>query len=247
MNWHYIDSGENNGKFNMDFDIQLADMVDKNNSFFRLYQWKPYCISLGANQSFDDINVDLIRQNGIDVVKRPTGGRAILHAEELTYSVCISTFSGLSSHEIYRKISLALVAGLRNYDGRLQNIELETLQPDFAKLLKLPQGKICFSSTAKSEVKFAGKKIIGSAQRKMKNSILQHGSILIGKYHRNLSKYIISSSFEENDFDDKTIELETILNQPIDLTKLKEDLAIGFRQEWNIDSFVAELSEKEII
>jgi len=247
MNWHYIDSGENNGKFNMDFDIQLADMVDKNNSFFRLYQWKPYCISLGANQSFDDINVDLIRQNGIDVVKRPTGGRAILHAEELTYSVCISTFSGLSSHEIYRKISLALVAGLRNYDGRLQNIELETLQPDFAKLLKLPQGKICFSSTAKSEVKFAGKKIIGSAQRKMKNSILQHGSILIGKYHRNLSKYIISSSFEENDFDDKTIELETILNQPIDLTKLKEDLASGFRQEWNIDSFVAELSEKEII
>jgi len=247
MNWHYIDSGENNGKFNMDFDIQLADMVDKNNSFFRLYQWKPYCISLGANQSFDDINVDLIRQNGIDVVKRPTGGRAILHAEELTYSVCISTFSGLSSHEIYRKISLALVAGLRNYDGRLQNIELETLQPDFAQLLKLPQGKICFSSTAKSEVKFAGKKIIGSAQRKMKNSILQHGSILIGKYHRNLSKYIISSSFEENDFDDKTIELETILNQPIDLTKLKEDLASGFRQEWNIDSFVAELSEKEII
>lgn len=247
MNWHYIDSGENTGKFNMDFDIQLADMVDKNNSFFRLYQWKPYCISLGANQSFDDINVDLIRQNGIDVVKRPTGGRAILHAEELTYSVCISTFSGLSSHEIYRKISLALVAGLRNYDGRLQNIELETLQPDFAKLLKLPQGKICFSSTAKSEVKFAGKKIIGSAQRKMKNSILQHGSILIGKYHRNLSKYIISSSFEENDFDDKTIELETILNQPIDLTKLKEDLASGFRQEWNIDSFVAELSEKEII
>lgn len=247
MNWHLIDSFENTGKYNMEFDIQLAEKVDVENSFLRFYQWKPYCISLGANQSFEDVNLSLAQADGIDIVKRPTGGRAILHAEELTYSVNISIFSGLTTHQIYEKISLALVNGLRKYDDKLSDIELETIQPDFSKLLKSPQGKICFASTAKSEVKFRGKKVIGSAQRKMKNSILQHGSILIGKFHRNLSKYIHSASFSEDDFDEKTIELETILENAIDLNKLKECLISSFKQEWNIPAFVNEFAEKEIL
>ena len=237
MNWHFIDTNENDGKYNMDFDIALAGKVDNENSFLRFYQWKPYCISLGANQTFDDVDLTLINSDGIDIVKRPTGGRAILHAEELTYSVNISVHCGLTSHQIYEKISLALVNGLRKYDKRLFEIELEAVQPNFQNLLKLPQGKICFASTAKSEVKFKGKKIIGSAQRKMKDSILQHGSILIGKYHRNLSKYIYSASFHEEDFDKRTIELESILQEEINLKKLKESLLQGFQEEWSIDVF----------
>ena len=237
MMWEFINSGANTGAFNMKFDIELAEKVSHDKSFFRLYQWQPYCISLGANQSFDDVNLEKASADGIDVVKRPTGGRAILHAEEITYSCALSLDSGLSSHDIYKKISLAIVSGLRKFDEQLADVELETVQPDFAGLLKLPQGKICFSSTAKSEIKFRGKKIVGSAQRKMKNSVLQHGSILIGRFHRNLAEYILSSEFCKNDFDAKTIELETILNEKVEKERLIKCLIDGFKKEWGILQF----------
>jgi lipoate-protein ligase A len=238
MKWEFINSGANTGDFNMKFDVELAEKVSHEKSFFRLYQWQPYCISLGANQSFDDVDIEKAKTDGIDVVKRPTGGRAILHAEEITYSCSLPSDSGFSSHDIYKKISLAIVNGLRKYDEQLSDVELETIQPDFPELLKLPQGKICFSSTAKSEIKFHGKKIVGSAQRKMKNSVLQHGSILIGKFHRNLSKYIVSADFNENNFDEKTIELETILNRKVDSEKLMICLIEGFKQEWEVPQFI---------
>jgi len=238
MKWEFINSGANTGDFNMKFDVELAEKVSHEKSFFRLYQWQPYCISLGANQSFDDVDFEKARTDGIDVVKRPTGGRAILHAEEITYSCALPSDSGFSSHDIYKKISLAIVNGLRKYDEQLSDVELETIQPDFPELLKLPQGKICFSSTAKSEIKFHGKKIVGSAQRKMKNSVLQHGSILIGKFHRNLSKYIVSADFNENNFDEKTIEIETILNRKVDSEKLMICLIEGFKQEWEVPQFI---------
>ncbi|GAB4132962.1 MAG: lipoate--protein ligase family protein [Ignavibacteriales bacterium] len=245
MNCELIYSGANTGEFNMKYDIELAEKVNDNNSFFRLYEWLPYCVSLGANQSFDDVDIEKIKSDKIDLVKRPTGGRAILHAEEITYSFAIPTSSGLTSHEIYNRVSNAIVRGLKLYDERLEAVELENLQPDFANLLKQPQGKICFSSTAKSEIKFNGKKIVGSAQRKMKNSILQHGSILIGKFHRRLAEYILSSGFNENDFEEKTIEIETILDEKVDKTRLINCLFDGFINEWSEFNFVNEKLAKE--
>ena len=87
MKWKFLDSGVNSGKFNMDFDVFLAENFEKNTAILRLYRWNPYCISLGANQSFDEIDLNKTQHHQIDLVKRPTGGRAILHSQELTYSV----------------------------------------------------------------------------------------------------------------------------------------------------------------
>ena len=167
MKWELILSGASPGKKNMEFDMNLVRSCNDEQGFFRLYYWEPYAISLGANQNEDEINRSLAAEDNIDVVKRPTGGRAILHAEELTYSVVLPLSYGLKPREIYEKISAALIKGLINYDKRLAEASLENEQPDFGSLLKQQSGMLCFASTAKNEVKFRGKKIIGSAQRKI--------------------------------------------------------------------------------
>jgi len=222
----------------MDFDLNLANSCKDNEAFFRLYQWQPYCISLGANQNYEDINIAKANNDNIEVVKRPTGGRAILHAEEITYSV-VMPLNNLSPKEIYEKISSALIKGLEIYNSLLAESELEKLQPNFPNILKQPSGVLCFGSTAKNEVKFAGKKIIGSAQRKLNNVILQHGSILCGTYHKKLVNYL--NSDEEtiralaSEINNKTIEIETILNEKVDYTKLEESLIKGFEDHWQIN------------
>jgi lipoate-protein ligase A len=237
--WNFINSGFNTGAYNMRFDLELATACKEDEAFFRLYRWEPYCISLGANQKFEDINLDKTSRNGIDVVKRPTGGRAILHAEEITYSVVYPLNGGLTPSEIYRKISIAIAGGLTIYNSELKNVELENIQQDFIGLLKEPQGLACFAGTAKSEVKWNGMKLVGSAQRKMDKIILQHGSILCGNYHLKIVDYLNLPEKEiqtvKEHLRKKTIDLESILNIPTDYEKLSLALIEGFEKEWNIE------------
>ncbi|OGU55612.1 MAG: hypothetical protein A2V66_16540 [Ignavibacteria bacterium RBG_13_36_8] len=239
MIWHLIESGYNTGRYNMDYDICLTKNTLPDHAFFRLYQWKPYCISLGKNQSVNDINIEKAKKDDIDIVIRPTGGRAILHAEEITYSIVIPYSKNLSAQKIYNKVSLALIKGLVNYHPLLKETELEKVQPDFPSLLKQPSGVMCFASTAKNEVKYMGKKLIGSAQRKMERIILQHGSILCGKYHQNITSYLNYNDENINDLRyelrNKTIEIETIINEKVDYDRLSQCLIEGFKDEWQIE------------
>lgn len=238
MKWILSDTGFNTGKFNMEYDIDLARNCNEGEAVLRFYGWRPYAVSLGANQKYEDIDLQMTTADCIDVVKRPTGGRAILHSDEITYSVIMPANAGYSATEIYRKISLALVAGLRKYDIRLSDVELESVQPDFAKLLKEPSGIACFASTARSEVKFRGKKLIGSAQRKMNNAILQHGSLLCGPHHLNIIKYLnLPQSWIESIREDlycRTTDIYSILNEPVDYIRLTGCLIDGFESEWGI-------------
>jgi len=237
--WQFINSGANTGKFNMDFDIHLAENLPADTACFRLYKWKPYCISLGHNQKFEDINLAKAEVDNIDVVKRPTGGRAILHAEEITYSVVHPLNGTITPIEIYRKISLALAKGLSIYDEKLTDTDLENVQPNFLELLKESKGIACFASTAKSEVKYKGKKLIGSAQRKMNNVILQHGSILTGNYHLKIAEYLNLPGKEIDIINsyllEKTIDIEQILGKKTDYDKLMLSLKKGFEKEWQIN------------
>lgn len=233
MNWHLITHKAASGKFNMEFDLELASSCNSQNAYFRLYRWEPYCISLGANQDFSDINSVKAERKGIDIVKRPTGGRAILHAEEVTYSIVVPTTIGYSAKEFYHKISIGLIRGLSLYNTRLAELKLEGDQPHFPSLLKESSGKLCFASTARNEIKYNGKKVVGSAQRKMNNVILQHGSILCGKFHRKLPDYINES--EQLSLEQSTIEIETILNEQVDYSKLYESLINGMEMEWEVN------------
>jgi len=236
MNYYYLNTGSNNGQYNMDYDIQLAKISKPGEFYLRLYRWNPFCISLGANQKYDSINIKKANDDKIEIVKRPTGGRAILHSEELTYSVVAYGKDQKSAHHFYNEINKALKAGLILYNKKLSAIELETKQPDFSKIYKESKGNVCFATTAKSEIKFEDKKLVGSAQRKLGNNLLQHGSILCGNYHKNLIKYLNLPEAEILDISNKinhvTIELKSILNDDINYLNLEEAVKIGFEYHY---------------
>jgi len=238
MNWKFVDTGFNTGKFNMDFDLQLVSQLRTNEAILRFYRWKPYCISLGANQPLDSVNLKKADQAEIDIIKRPTGGRAILHAEELTYSVIHPVTSELSPKILYEEINIALKKGLGHYHPALQKLSLENIQPHFPSFYKETKSSLCFAVTAKSEINFEGKKLVGSAQRKIGNVVLQHGSVLCGTFHKKLIEYLELSMLERDDvkkeIDRTTTQLETILNLKTDYDKLAISLKLGFENHFNI-------------
>ncbi len=251
MKWHYINTGFNTGKFNMAFDFSLAEGYVPGEAVLRLYRWQPYCISLGANQSFDSIDHAKAAADGIDVVKRPTGGRAILHAEELTYSVVMPVEKDSSVKNIYFDINMALAFGLKKYDDKLSFIELENLQPNLRDFYKEEKSAVCFAVPAKSELKFAGKKLAGSAQRKIGNVVLQHGSILCGGYHKNIVDYLTVSPGERQaviGLLNSTADIQSITGRNVDYSILCNAVVEGFQSYFKMkfsaagkdDSFVIE-------
>ncbi len=237
MIWYFYNSGFNSGKFNMDFDLELAKNCVHNEFILRLYRWKPYCISLGANQSEDILNKEKIRRDDLQFVKRPTGGRAIFHAEELTYSIISPIDKNTSARKLYKEINSALIIGLSIYDSNLIETELETIQPDFKKHYESNKSSVCFSIPAKSELKYNKKKLVGSAQRKLGNAILQHGSILCGNLHKKIVDYLNINDDERfeilNTLQNKTIEIESILNEKVDYEKLILSIKTGFENYFN--------------
>lgn len=238
MKWLFINSGYNTGRYNMDYDLQLANNYKNDEIVLRIYRWDPYCISLGANQPWDSINSELTRQDNIDIVKRPTGGRAVLHAEELTYSVVFPLDLFSSARDIYFQVNLALLKGLKIYDSRLASFELENHQPNFSEIYRQGNNSVCFAVSAKCEIKFSGKKIVGSAQRKFEKVILQHGSILCGPFHKRIIHYLNLKDEKkeeiETELEGNTIELDKILNEEIDYSRLTLSICKGFEEHYNM-------------
>lgn len=193
-----IDNGFNSGKFNMQFDIERLEQY-KNKSapaMFRLYAWEPWAVSLGFNQKEDDIDFAKCKEKNIEIVRRPTGGRAVLHAEEITYSIVCSIPKGYSPHDIYRDVHILLLEGLKKLN--IPALEFSKSQPNFRKLYKREIRSIsCFASSARWEIESNEKKLVGSAQRIFGDTLLQHGSILLNKGYDVLAD-IIATDDDEN-------------------------------------------------
>lgn len=238
MKWYFIDTGFNDGNFNMQYDISLTQKIKNDECILRLYRWKPYCISLGANQDFSDVELIKAKNDNIDVVKRPTGGRAILHSEELTYSVIFPLYLNYSVRDIYNQINLALKNGLELYNSELRKIELENSQTDFRNFYKKDISSVCFAVSAKYEINYSGKKLVGSAQRKIGNVVLQHGSILTGAYHLKLTEYLNLEQNQKEKISEElietTIDLKSILGKEIDIFYLSESIKKGFENHFQI-------------
>jgi len=238
MKWEFLNTKSNTGKYNMDYDMNLAENAQPGTALLRFYKWKPYCISLGANQDFSTINLKKAYDNNIDLVERPTGGRAILHSEELTYSVVYPLDNGFSPKELYREINLALKKGMIFFDNELEKIELEKEQPYFPNYYKDRKSELCFAVSAKNELKFEGKKLVGSAQRKLHNTILQHGSILCGDFHKKIVEFLFLNDEEtvqmKEEIKNTTTDLRSILNYEIDYDLLVESIKTGFEEHFKI-------------
>jgi lipoate-protein ligase A len=141
----------------------------------RFYSWSPPCISLGLGQREEILDMDAVREAGLDVVRRPTGGQALLHDRELTYSVVASLQDpavGGTLMRSYHAISEALLAGLR---GIGINGEGAACVPRPASGLT----PVCFASASAEEVLVGGRKLLASAQWRTRGAFLQHGSLLL--------------------------------------------------------------------
>jgi lipoate-protein ligase A len=183
-NWRLIRSGHNSGAWNMALDEALLESYlaqHRNNEkplpIIRFYSWQPACLSLGyAQRAEREVDFDGCTALAIDWVRRPTGGRAILHeSSELTYSVIATGDEpGIAGGilESYRRISNALLIGLKNL-----GIEASLAGKENAKVVA--NTAACFDAPSAYEVTYQGRKVIGSAQARRGDGMLQQGTILV--------------------------------------------------------------------
>ena len=188
----------NDAFFNMAVDEAISEAVRQELSppTLRLYRWSRPSLSIGHFQKISDVNTDHCGRMGYPVVRRLTGGRAILHNEELTYSFSALTGSGpfgTSLRENYSVISNAILLGLQTC-GIKADISFER------KRNPGQRDPACFRAVSYGEITINGKKVIGSAQKRYNNGFMQHGSILLGFNAEELRNVLTHGN--ENDYSD---------------------------------------------
>ena len=174
--WRLIDSGPCDAFYNMALDEALATEVRKGAAppTLRLYGWDRPSLTLGCFQETADINIEYCRSHNIPIVRRPTGGRAILHGDELTYSFSAKTDSGPFSHGLldsYRRISTAFSMALKKIGVSAESKKKRE------KDRVLGRSPLCFQSSSYGELLLENKKLVGSAQKRWSDGLLQQGSI----------------------------------------------------------------------
>jgi lipoate-protein ligase A len=181
--WRYIDSGPNIGAYNMAVDEELLARSQAGEAVpvLRFYSWDPPAVSIGRYQAMKAaVDADACRRRGYDIVRRITGGRAVLHHRELTYSIIARTDNPLFPSGVlgtYKVIAAGLLAGLQNLGIHAEMVARGGRYD--ALVERKPKDPACFSSPSWYEILANRRKIIGSAQRRMRGAFLQHGSILI--------------------------------------------------------------------
>jgi len=178
--WDFIiDDEPHHGFENMAIDEALLDLhiLDDTLPILRIYKWIKPTLSIGRNQKQDEINFEKCKELGIDFVRRPTGGKAVLHDGEITYSFVASKKYGFSEKilESYMQISKALVSGLKDLN---ENLDLSLGKIKTKEYMK---NSLCFAASTIADINYLGLKIVGSAQLRRELSLLQHGSILINQ------------------------------------------------------------------
>lgn len=206
----YISYSTNCGKDNMRIDNDLLERsINQKLDYpvFRLYGWCPPCVSLGRNQKDDFINIDYLKKNNIDVVRRLTGGRALLHDNEITYSyICPVSYLKNGEHVVssYKEISQILIDKFK-----LLGIEL-----NFGAEKPVKTGfDYCMLISTGADLCYNGRKLIGSAQCRKNGYILQHGSILY-----DYNKSLLEKIFKEEISTDEITSIKQINSE---LTKEK--------------------------
>jgi len=207
----------------------------------RLYGFSPPTLSLGRFQRLESmINREKIEKNGITLVRRPTGGQAVLHDQELTYAVILSRkhLEPFSKRAIYRFISSLLLEGLRalNIGGTINRNRIGS-----------PHNPDCFRTSAEYEISGSeGNKLIGSAQLLTRSASLQHGSIPLNSSYTGISSYIIAG--QPSDRGEKAgykpASLENELGRSISFSEAVSAFTAAFRKLIPIEE--SELNREEM-
>lgn len=187
--WRILFDGPQSGARNMAVDAAVLRAVEAGEAppTLRLYGWKPWCVSLGYFQRAErELDARALRARGWEVVTRPTGGRAVLHADELTYSILARRDAApwcATLAQSYDHIGAAWAAALDGFG-------LDMVRGNPAPPARDASGDRpalpCFASSARAELAFGGRKVVGSAQRRTRDAFVQHGSIPLAPDHERL-------------------------------------------------------------
>lgn len=176
-NWRLIITSPATGSWNMAVDEAILEATVANSAppTLRLYAWMPPCLSLGYAQPVTDVDKNKLAALGWDLVRRPTGGRAILHTDELTYAVIgpqsDPRLQG-SILESYQRLSKALLAALS-----LLGLPAQAHPLPNDNQAGNSKGPVCFEVPSNYEITIHGKKLVGSAQARKREGVLQHGTL----------------------------------------------------------------------
>jgi len=212
----------------------------------RFYAWDPPCVSLGRNQPVAGVDLDRCAALGYDVVRRPTGGRAILHTDEMTYSMIASPEHPLMHGYVldsYLRISHGLVAGLRRLGIDAQEAPgTNRAGPDVSAA--------CFEVPSAYEIIAGDRKILGSAQARRSTSVLQHGSLPLAG---DLTRVVDCLRFEDEaerhalraSLAGHAATVEELLGQAVTVEQAVEAMIAGMAEALAIDFIPGELTGQE--
>ncbi|HTY08387.1 MAG TPA: biotin/lipoate A/B protein ligase family protein [Candidatus Edwardsbacteria bacterium] len=219
-----VDPGCADGYYNMALDEVLAGSVRQGGAAtVRFYGWNPPAISLGYNQRADEIDLAACAAAGIDVVRRPTGGRAVFHRDEFTYSVAAPGDHPLLGGAVlatYRTIAAALIAGLRGLGIEAEMVRSEAGAPAAQRMAS------CFAAAGRYEVTAGGRKIVGSAQRRIDGVLLQQGSLLLAQ-----PQDVPALGLQDSG---AAVTAAQLLGRPVGFDEAVRAMAAGFAQAWGV-------------
>lgn len=237
--WNYIDSGPNLGVYNMALDEELLarSQASEDRPVLRLYAWQPPAVSLGRFQKRETaVNAEACKRLGYDIVRRITGGRAVLHDKELTYSIIARTDNPLFPGTVlgaYKVIAAGLLAGLENLGIPAEIVSRGGRHAE--RVDTRAKEAACFSSPSWYEILVHGRKIVGSAQRRVSGAFLQHGSILMD-YDPKLEAEVIPGGCAG----DAVTCIRRELGREVPLDEVKKAFVQGFREALGIEFIQAE-------
>lgn len=249
--WRLLRTLPADGATNMAIDeailYALADGLGR--PTIRFYQWNPPCLSLGYNQKWTDVNQQACEQLGYSWTRRATGGKAILHTDELTYSLITTKDDPRIVGGILRSYSVLshiLLRGLHRLQVAAEQAEKRP-QP---RTKADRQGPVCFDTPGKYEIVWQGKKLIGSAQLRRKNIVLQHGTLpLRGRLNRILA--VLNMSEEEQAhqatvLSQRATTLAEVMGRELSFEVVAQALQDSFAEELNLRLVEDPLTEHEI-
>ncbi|HEV2235166.1 MAG TPA: lipoate--protein ligase family protein [Ktedonobacterales bacterium] len=244
-----VDPEPRTGAWNMALDeaIQEAVAAGAAPPTLRFYQWAPPALSLGKRQPLDGVDLSRCRRDGVDVVRRPTGGLAILHTDELTYSIATLPDDPRAAGAIldaYKRLSAGLVAGLRRLGVAA---EMNPVNPYGTHT----SSAACFEAPSAYEITAGGKKLMGSAQTRPAGRVLQHGSLpLVGDIAR-VADYLSFTSAAERaalraHLAERATTLRDALGHAVAFDTAAAALGDGFAAALNLDLAPASISDAEL-
>jgi lipoyl(octanoyl) transferase len=248
--WRLLVTPASHGAWNMAIDEAVLEVVGQDQSLpsLRLYAWEPPCVSIGYAQPCADVEMKILNDLGWDWVRRPTGGRAILHTDELTYSVIAPLNEPRVSGgvlESYQRLSKALLHALHSLD-----IPAEAHPLKHSGNIQ-ESAPVCFQVPSNYEIVVHGKKLIGSAQARRKNGVLQHGTLPLSGDLTRITQ-VLSFSDEQSRREaalcllSHATTVETILGYRITWETVAQAFIAGFQSELDVELVRGDISDQEI-